>query len=161
MRIRPLQADDFTATLDLLTSTFGPFYRDYARPHLGERVFGHQHGQWEQDYRDELPALHAPRSGRFAAVSAQSGDVVVGLISWRFPDKPHHGEIHLLAVSPPHRRQHIGRRLCEHAIAHMRAAGVEVVEVSTGGDPFHAPARALYESLGLTQVPIAAYLGAI
>ncbi|MDA8321186.1 MAG: GNAT family N-acetyltransferase [Actinomycetota bacterium] len=161
MHIRPLQDADFAATLELLTSTFGPFYRDYARPLLGERVFSHQHGQWQRDYRDELPALHAPRSGRFAVVAAQSDGAVVGLISWRFPDKPHHGEIHLLAVSPLHRRQHIGRRLCEHAIAHMRAVGVEVVEVSTGGDSFHAPARALYESLGLTRIPIAAYLGAI
>jgi hypothetical protein len=27
------------------------------------------------------------------------------------------------------------------------------VEIRTGGDPFHAPARALYESLGGTQIP--------
>ena len=70
-------------------------------------------------------------------------------------------QIYLLAVSPLHRRQGIGRRLCEHAIARMRAAGVEVVEIGTGGDPFHAPARALYAALGFTQVPVAVFLGAI
>jgi hypothetical protein len=43
----------------------------------------------------------------------------------------------------------------------MLATGVEVVQIGTGGDPFHAPARALYERLGFTQVPVAVYLRAI
>jgi len=83
------------------------------------------------------------------------------LISWRVDAKARHGEIYLLAVSPLHQRQHIGERLCQHAIAHMRADKVEVVQISTGGDPFHAPARALYERLGFTLVPVAVYLGVI
>ena len=43
----------------------------------------------------------------------------------------------------------------------MRAGGVEVVQIGTGGDPFHAPARALYEQLGFTQVPVSVYLGTV
>jgi hypothetical protein len=27
---------------------------------LGEAVFDHQHGQWEQDYRDTVPARTSP-----------------------------------------------------------------------------------------------------
>ena len=46
-------------------------------------------------------------------------------------------------------------------MAQMRSAEVEVVQIGTGGDPFNAPARALYERLGFTQVPVAVYLGAI
>lgn len=161
MHIRPLEVDDYPGSLDLLVETFAPSFADYVRPLLGERVFQHQHGHWEQDYRDELPTLHAPESGRHAAVACLSDGPVTGLVSWRFHDRPHHGEIYLLAVSPHRRRQHIGRRLCEHAIAHLRHGGVEVVQVGTGGDPFHAPARALYASLGLTHVPTAVYVGAI
>ena len=122
MRIRPLEAGDHPATADPLGKTFRPFFEGYARPLLGEEVFHHQHGHWEQDYREELPALHVPDSGRYGAV---------------------------------------GRRLCEHAIGHMRTGGVEVVEIGTGGDPFHAPARALYEALGFIPIPTAAYLRAI
>lgn len=44
---------------------------------------------------------------------------------------------------------------------HLRAGGVDVVQIATGGDPFHAPARPLYQSLGLTRVPTAVYLGSI
>jgi hypothetical protein len=40
----------------------------------------------------------------------------------------------------------------------MREQGIEVVELGTGGDDFHAPARALYESLGFHLVPVSVYL---
>jgi hypothetical protein len=40
----------------------------------------------------------------------------------------------------------------------MKLSGVDVVEIGTGGDPFHTAARALYESLGFTKIPLAAYL---
>lgn len=43
-------------------------------------------------------------------------------------------------------RHHAGTALCEHAFEQMRLLGAEVVEI---GDPFHAPARALYEKLGV------------
>ena len=39
---------------------------------------------------------------------------------------------------------------CASTPSEMRALGAEVVEIGTGGDPFHAPARALYEKLGCT-----------
>lgn len=161
MHIRPLEVDDFPATLDLLVETFAPFFEGYVRLLLGEEVFQHQHGHWVEDYRDELPKLHAPESGRHAAVAHPSEGTIAGLVSWRFGDRPHHGEIYLLAVSPRNRRQHIGRHLCEHAMTHLRDGGTKVVQVGTGGDDFHAPARALYESLGLTPVPNAVYLGAV
>ena len=55
------------------------------------------------------------------------------------------------------RRNHVGTALCECAFGEMRALGAEVVEIGTGADPFHTPARALYERLGCTQLPIAVY----
>jgi len=161
MLIRPLEVDDHAATTHLLTETFRAFFEGYARRHLGEQVYQHQHGRWEQDYRDELPTLDAPEAGRHAAVATLAEGTIVGLISWKVGTKARHGEIYLLAVSPLHQRQHIGQRLCQHAIGHMRADKVEVVQIGTGGDPFHAPARALYERLGFTPVPVAVYLGAI
>ncbi|MHB8247068.1 MAG: GNAT family N-acetyltransferase [Acidimicrobiales bacterium] len=161
MHIRPLEVEDHPASLRLLIETFSPFFEDYVRPLLGEQVFEHQHGHWEDDYRGELPTLHAPESGRHAVVAHLADGTITGLVSWKFGGKPDHGEISLLAISALHRRQHIGRRLCQHAIAHMRAGGVHVVEIGTGGDPFHAPARELYEGLGLTRIPVAVYLGTI
>ncbi|MDX3132208.1 hypothetical protein PV367_20965, partial [Streptomyces europaeiscabiei] len=45
--------------------------------------------------------------------------------------------------------------LCEHAFADLRGRGTRLVEIGTGGDAFHAPARALYESLGRVPFPAA------
>lgn len=161
MYIRPLQVDDHPSAIELLVQTFGPFFNDYARPLLGEQIYLHQHGHWEQDYRDEVPTLHDPSAGRHASVATAPDGALGGLVSWRFDQRPRHGEIYLLAVSPRFRRQGIGHTLCEHAIGHMRAGDVEVVQIGTGGDPFHAPARALYEQLGFTKVPVSVYLGAV
>lgn len=161
MNIRPLDADDFSETAQLLIQTFHPFFEDYVQNLLEERIFLHQHGSWEQDYRNLLPTLHAPESGRYAAVATTITGDIVGVIAWRLVEKPGHGEIYLVAVSPSYRRQQIGRDLCEHAMAAMRTADIEVVEVSTGGDPFHASARALYQRLGFTPIPIVAYLKAL
>ncbi len=61
-------------------------------------------------------------------------------------------------MAATHRRGHIGTALCEHAFARMTEDDVEVVTIGTGGtDSFHAPARALYESLGCVPVHVAAY----
>ncbi len=52
----------------------------------------------------------------------------------------------------------MGRQLCLHAIDAMKQSGVDVVGIGTGDDAFHSAARALYESLGFTKIPIAGYL---
>ncbi len=43
----------------------------------------------------------------------------------------------------------------------MREQDVEVVSLGTGGDWFHGPARALYESLDFHLVPVAVYMRAL
>jgi hypothetical protein len=49
--------------------------------------------------------------------------------------------------------------LCQTAFAGLRDLGAEVVTIGTGAtDPFHAPARGLYESLGCTRIDVAVYL---
>lgn len=39
----------------------------------------------------------------------------------------------------------------------LRRAGMTTALVETGGDPGHAPARALYEHLGFTPLPAVPY----
>ena len=124
---------------------------------MGDDLFSHQHGQWEQDYRLDVPTLHDSAAGRRIAV-AEVGGAIAGYVSWRTGPKPNHGEIYILAVSPSYRRHQVGRGLCEHAIAEMKADGVDVVGIGTGDDAFHSGARGLYESLGFTKIPIAGYL---
>ncbi len=157
MNLRPFVSTDVPALTALTIDTFRPFYEGYARTLLGDEIFHHQHGRWDQDYRDEVPTLHNPLVKRFVAVAEIDG-TVAGYVSWRIEGRPHHGEIYLLAVAKVHRRQQIGGSLCRYAIAQMKVVGVEVVEIGTGDDAFHAAARGLYEELGFTKIPVAAYL---
>ncbi|MEU0576254.1 GNAT family N-acetyltransferase [Streptomyces griseoincarnatus] len=160
MRIRAFTPRDLASLTDLTIETFRPFYEDSFRPLVGETVFANQHGDWRDDYRREVPGLHAPERHRYVAV-AEAGDGdddgLAGYVAWSVDPDRRNGSISHLAVSAQHRRHHVGTALCEHAFAHMRGLGAEVVEIGTGGDPFHAPARALYERLGCTALPTAVY----
>jgi ribosomal protein S18 acetylase RimI-like enzyme len=159
MRIRPFVDADLPALIDLTIETFRPHFENDVRPSYGEELFELHHGRWEQDYRDWLPSLHDPASRRWVAV-ADTGGGVAGFVAWNAAgDRRDHGLISLLAVAEPYRRSQVATELCRHALDAMKADGVEVVELNTGGeDAFHAPARALYESLGFLRVPIAGYI---
>lgn len=156
MLIRAFRQDDLAPLTDLTIATFRPFYEDTYRPLVGEFVFANQHGHWRDDYREQLAALHAPDRHAYVAV-AEAGDGIAGYVAWTADPPRRNGTITHLAVAPEHRRRHAATALCEHAFAWLRADGAEVVQIGTGGDPFHAPARALYEKLGCTPLPVVSY----
>ncbi|MGW5054581.1 N-acetyltransferase family protein [Actinokineospora sp. NPDC004072] len=156
MQIRPLAPEDLPTLLDLTCQVFEPFYEDSFRPVAGEVVFANRHGDWRGDYRRLLAGAHNPDEGRHVAVAWVDGQVA-GYVGWIEQAAEQHGEIEILAVAPEARRAGVGRALVEHAVAALKSAGVGVVSIGTGGDAFHAPARALYESLGFTPFPTVSY----
>lgn len=160
MNIRPFLPADLPQLIDLTIETFGPFYEDSFRPQVGDVVFSHQHGDWRGDYRRQVPALHDPTNGKHIVV-ADIGGSIIGYVAWKVDTVRKHGEIDIVAVAAENRRHRTGTSLCEHALADMKACGVEVVALGTGGDRFHAPARALYENLGFTSFPGVYYFKAI
>ncbi|MGW0889644.1 GNAT family N-acetyltransferase [Saccharopolyspora sp. NPDC002578] len=156
MLIRAFARDDLATLTELTINTFRPFYEDVFRPLVGEVVFANQHGDWREDYRKQVAELHAPQRHTYVAV-AELGGAVTGYVAWSVDPARRSGTVTLLAISAEHRRQGVGTALCEHAFDAMRALGAEVVEIGTGGDPFHAPARSLYERLGCVPLPVTAY----
>lgn len=156
MRIRSFVQHDLARLTELTIETFGPFYEDYFHPLVGEVVFANQHGSWREDYRVQVAGLHDPDRHQRVAV-AEVADEIVGYVAWSVDPDRRNGTVTILAVAAGHRRHHAGIALCEHAFEQMRRHGAEVVEIGTGGDPFHAPARALYEKLGCTPLPVTVY----
>jgi ribosomal protein S18 acetylase RimI-like enzyme len=156
MLIRSFTQQDLARLTELTIETFRPFYEDSFRPLVGEVVFANQHGNWRDDYRKQVAELHDPGQHRYVAIAETDGDIA-GYVAWTVDPARRNATITIIAVTPAHRRHHVGTALCEHAFDAMRNLGAEVVEIGTGGDPFHAPARALYERLGCTQLPIAVY----
>ncbi|MET8987210.1 GNAT family N-acetyltransferase [Nonomuraea wenchangensis] len=105
---------------------------------------------------DQIAELHAPERRTYVAV-AEAEDGIAGYVAWSVDPTRRNDSVTILAVSAKHRRHHVGTALCEHAFEKMRTLGAEVVEIGTRGDPFHAPARALYERLGCTPLPVTVY----
>lgn len=80
MNIRPFRDSDLPEIIDLAVETFRPFYEGYVRALLGDELFLHQHGQWEKDYHDDVPALHNPEVGSFVAIG-EMGGTIAGFVS--------------------------------------------------------------------------------
>lgn len=156
MQIRPYVDADLARLIDLTIDTFGPFFEDSFRPLVGETIFTHQHGDWRGDYHREVAALHDPAQHKYVAVAEDNGELL-GYVAWNVEPARAKGTVELLAVSAAYRRSNAGTALCEHAFEAMRAEQAEYVEIGTGGDDFHAPARAFYESLGCVKLPVAVY----
>ena len=149
MNLRTLRPDDLDRVVELTIATFGPFYEESFRSIVGDTVMEIQPGEWQDDYRRQVPGLHDPDAGKHVAVAEVAG-VMVGFVAWQADPPKRRGQVDFLVTDAAYRRQGIADELCDHAFAEMKARGVQVVEIGTGGDPFHAPARAFYESRGMT-----------
>lgn len=156
MHIRAYVEHDLPQLIQLTIDPFGPFYEQHFRPLVGDTVFAHQHGDWREDYRAQVPTLHDPSAHKYVAV-AEKDDELPGYVAWNINPARRHGEIEILAVARGHRRSGIGSTLCRHAFSEMTDHAVEVAVVGTGGDAFHTPARTLYSSLGCTELPVAVF----
>ena len=77
----------------------------------------------------------------------ERGGEVIGFLTWRLHRGMAWGDINN-AVAPEHQNAGIGTAQVHHALAVFRAEGLKAARVMTGGDPGHAPARAMYRKAG-------------
>lgn len=82
---------------------------------------------------------------------------VMGFIAVKLHSEDSMGEIDMVAVEPEFQSRGIGTTLIEFALDWMKAAGISVAMVETGGDRGHAPARHTYEKAGFSLFPVARY----
>jgi ribosomal protein S18 acetylase RimI-like enzyme len=80
-------------------------------------------------------------------------DRVTGFVNVTFDTDNRSSEIYMIAVDPAHQRQGVASALTELALEEMRARGLDLAIVATGGDPGHAPARRTYEKAGFVGCP--------
>ena len=162
MLVREALPADLPALIDLTIAAFRPLFENDLPRMLDPQVYAHDHEQWQASYRTEVPLLHDPDAGRFITLAQESepNGRFLGYVGWQVkPDGS--GRLEMVAVHPRARRQGVGATVCRAALAHLKERGVSVVHVGTGGDAFHAPARALYESLGFRGYPVVDYTRSI
>lgn len=143
---RPYTPADLPALHAIRTAAFAPVFASF-RSIVGPEIAALGLATAEQEQGDLLDAIAKPDSGHTLAVAEINGDPV-GFVSWKPNIAPLVGEVTLNAVHPDHGGKGIGTALYEHALAALKAAGMQLATVGAGGDPSHAPARRAYEKAG-------------
>jgi ribosomal protein S18 acetylase RimI-like enzyme len=146
-----------TAIVELSLRAWAPVFGSMRRV-LGAAIFARLHQpEWKvvqaeavrsactSTERDVFVAIADARPVGFAAVALNAYHERMGVVD-------------MIAVDPDYQRRGIANALMRHSVEHMRACGMDIAAVGTGGDQGHGPARALYESLGYTALPGVRYL---
>ena len=153
--IREFVEDDLEAVVAFSLRAWEPVFAS-VQAVLGDEIFLRLHPDWRasqaetvrsicmNDERDVYVAVSDARPVGFVAVALNAFHERMGVIE-------------IIGVDPDYQRRGVGERLTEFAADHMRRSGMDIAVVETGGDPGHAPARALYGEAGFTRLPIARY----
>ena len=146
--MRPVRADDPPHLDRVRQAAFAPVFASF-RAILGDDIYALAQAREDEAQGELLVALLAPESG-WEVYVAEVASTVVGFVSLQLNHDTQVGEIGLNAVYPDHAGQGVGTAMYAFAIARMKAAGMRVATVATGGDPSHVPARRAYEKAGFT-----------
>jgi GNAT superfamily N-acetyltransferase len=155
LEIRPIEDRDVDAVVDFSLCAWAPVF-DSLRGVLGSPVFERLHPDWAAGQADAVRSTCT--SGDLDVFVGLLDDAPVGFVAVAL--NAYHermGAIEMIAVDPDHQRRGVAGALTAFAIDHMRAAGMDIAVVETGGDPGHEPARRSYEASGFIALPIARY----
>jgi GNAT superfamily N-acetyltransferase len=153
--IRRFEPADLPHIVDLALRAWAPVF-DSLRRELGDAIFLRLHPDWASGQAEAVRATCA--GGELDVFVSVDEATVVGFVAVALNAyQPHMGAVEMIAVDPDHQRAGIAAGLMAHAGEHMRANGMDIAVVETGGDPGLAPARRTYEATGYTLLPIARY----
>jgi ribosomal protein S18 acetylase RimI-like enzyme len=153
--IRAFERRDLSQVIDLSLRAWEPVFESL-REVLGDEIFLRLHPDWKVGQADAV--AESCTSDEREAFVAVVDDRPVGFVTVAlnaFHERM--GVIDIIGVDPDHHRSGIASDLTAFALDHMRQKGMDIAVVETGGDPGHAPARATYEAMGFTRLPIARY----
>ena len=155
--IRPFRESDLDAIVELSLRAWEPVFESL-RTVLGEAIFARLH---QPDWRTvQAEAVRSSCTSEerdvFVAIADEEpvGFATVALNAFH----KGMGAVDMIAVDPAFQRRGIATQLMNHSADHMRERGMDIAVVETGGDPGHAPARAMYEGSGYTALPVVRYL---
>ena len=157
IEIRPYDSSDLESIVEFSLRAWEPVFASL-REVLGDAIFERLH---QPDWRTvQAEAVRSSCAGGhldvFVAVADGRAVGFAGVALNAFHERM--GVVEIVAVDPAYQGRGIASRLMDASTQHMRAQGMDIAAVGTGGDPGHGPARALYESLGYTALTGVRYL---
>jgi GNAT superfamily N-acetyltransferase len=154
MKIRSYTNDDWQSVLEICLLAFAPIHQSFEEL-LGTDLFRLVYPDWKASHERYLRSLTNNERHRFF-VADESG-AAVGFIHYEVDTDGRSGKIGLNAVHPARQRKGVGGLMYRHVLDIMKAAGIEYVQVGTGGDASHVPARRAYEKFGFVPLPLVQY----
>jgi ribosomal protein S18 acetylase RimI-like enzyme len=153
LQIRPFNDKDLEPIVQLSLLAWEPVFISFWQI-LGPTIYPILYPDWRK-IQTEVVETTCRDKDRFTVLVAELDQTVAGFLAYEL--KGDTGEVYLLAVHPDYQNQGIGTELNLVALEKMKAAGMKLVEVGTGGDDGHAPARRAYEKAGYTAFPLVRY----
>jgi GNAT superfamily N-acetyltransferase len=154
MKIRPYMDDDWQSALDICLLAFAPIHEPF-EDLLGTDLFQLVYPDWKASHERYLRSL--TNTQRHRPFVAEENGTAVGFIHYEVSEDGQSGRIGLNAVHPAHHRRGVGTLMYGHVLDIMKTAGIKYVQVGTGGDASHAPARRAYERFGFVPLPLVHY----
>jgi ribosomal protein S18 acetylase RimI-like enzyme len=155
LTIRPLADRDVEVLVQLSLLAWAPIFRSFEQI-LGPNIYPLLYPDWQQSQAEGVKGVCNNRDKTTVWVAEVDG-TIAGFIAYELHADDGTGEVLLLAVHPDHQNRGIGTELNRWALEQMKASGIKLAVVGTGGDPSHAPARRSYEKAGYTPMPLVRY----
>jgi ribosomal protein S18 acetylase RimI-like enzyme len=152
--IRSYTEADLPKIIELSLLAWEPVFESFEQV-LGPKIYPILYPDWRKS-QEEGVANACQEEDSHILVADWDG-LVVGFLVYKCNHKDLTGEIWLLAVHPEFQNHGIGTDLNLQALTEMKAAGMRLAVVGTGGDDGHAPARRSYEKAGFTPLPLVRY----
>ena len=159
MKIRLYEASDLTGIVQLSLLAWEPVFTAWQKI-LGPDLYPIAiYEDWRQGQKEVVEKICT--DPKLSTWVAEVDGNVVGFITYELNDNSKTGEVQLLAVHPNYQNHGIGTELNLFALKMMKAGGMKLAVVGTGGDEGHSPARRSYEKAGYTGLPLVRYYKAL
>lgn len=145
---RSFDPADLPRLHELREAAFKPVFQSF-RDIVGEAIAPVAFAAAEREQAEHLDLLCGAGSEHEVFV-VEHGTEVVAFCAVKADRESGVREIDLNAVHPHWQGRGIGAWMYGHALERLKAAGMAVATVGTGGDASHAPARRAYEKAGFT-----------
>jgi len=158
IEIRAYEESDLETIVEFSLRAWEPVFESIRRV-LGDAIFRRLHQpDWRAAQAEAVRSSCSTGVERdvFVAVADERPVGFAAVVLNAFHERM--GVVDIIAVDPRYQRRGIARQLMDRSTEHMRAKRMDIAALGTGGDTGHAPARALYESLGYTALPGVRYL---
>jgi ribosomal protein S18 acetylase RimI-like enzyme len=156
--IRPYEESDHSEVIEITLLAFAPIHSSFAKI-LGPEINPLVYPDWRVSQREGIENII--KSETITLCVAEVEGKIAGYVAYALNDKDKTGEVEILAVHPQYQNQGIGTVLNLYALEKLKAGGMKLVTVGTGGDESHVAARRSYEKSGYTALPLVRYYKAL